>query len=101
MNKFEGITFIKSVPREIVLNPLLPTGFGVKPKPFCPPLSAGTLNQPMSGTNLETSRVVLLGAVTSMLAAVLAVERDGVIGAKVDSCGSVVVLSYHDEHICI
>jgi hypothetical protein len=35
------------------------------------------MNHPMCGTNPETPPVVLLGTVLSLLAAVLAVERDG------------------------
>ena len=34
------------------------------------------MNQPMCGTNLETTQVVLLAAVLSVHAVVLAVERD-------------------------
>ena len=55
------------------------------------------MNQPMQGTNLETSQVVLFDAALSMLAAVLTVEWDRVNGGKVDSVGSVAVVSHHND----
>jgi hypothetical protein len=55
----------------------------------------------MRGTNLESSQVVLSSTALSMLAAVLAVERNRVTGGKVGSRGTVVVVSHHDERGCI
>jgi hypothetical protein len=55
----------------------------------------------MYGTSLETSRAVLTSTALSMLAAVLAVERNRVTGGKVGSRGTVVVVSHHDERGCI
>ena len=58
-------------------NPLLPISikicFGCFDCSFAPNIA----NQLMSGTNVETSPVVLSSTLLSMLAAVLAVERDG------------------------
>ena len=55
---------------------MLPRGSAVEPQLFSPLCSPDTTNQPMWGTNLKTSRVMLLRAALSMLAAVLAVGRD-------------------------
>jgi len=68
---------MEKITRYFPFNPLLPTGFGVKPEQFLPPFSTNTTIQLMCGTNLETSQVVLLSSVLSVLAAVLAVEIDG------------------------
>ena len=77
----------------LALNPLLPISikicFGCFDCSFAPYIA----NQLMCGANLNSSRVVLLTIVLSVHAAGLAVERDGVIGDKVDSCGSVIVTS--------
>ncbi len=51
------------------------------------------MNQPICDTNPETPQVVLSSPVMSMLVTVVAVERDRCEGGKVDSYGSVVVLS--------
>ena len=82
-------------------NPLLPKGLYTSPNHFCPPFSRDIIYQPMYGTDLETSRVMLSSTVMSMLASVLAVEIDRVKRGKVDSCGLVVALSYQDERRCI
>ena len=59
-----------------MFNPLLPTGSTVEPHPFSPLFLSERVNQPMCGTNLETSLVVLLDDVSVMRASLLVVERD-------------------------
>ena len=81
-----------------VFNPLLPTRHYSGASYFPPLFSCAATNHPICGSNLETPRVVLLSTRLSML---LAMERDGVIGDKVDSCESVVVTSYHNQRRCI